>query len=121
MAVMVGGAGLLCLVVVGFMVVLTHRVAGPLYAIRRQMKQIRDGGLADLRPLRKGDAMADMYKTFHAMASTLQGAAEKDLEQIDAAVARAEEGEDEGLKEILGELRQRKVALLGKTDADADS
>ena len=118
--VMAGGALLLCLVVVVFMIVLTHGIAGPLHFIKQQMGRIRDGKLGDLRPLRKGDGLSEFYETFRDMAGSLREDAAEDIKQVDLALSRAEAlaGEsdaDKELLEILNRLKARKVALLEKS------
>lgn len=126
LAVLVGGSVLLCLVVGGFVVVLTHTVAGPLHVIRRHMSHIQEGRIdGQMRPLRRGDGLVEFYSTFRAMVERLQGDTESELDVLERAIARVEDlhpeivsGEAEGdaadLMEELKQLRQRKIALLGK-------
>ncbi|MFH1130121.1 MAG: hypothetical protein V1754_02220, partial [Pseudomonadota bacterium] len=52
----------LCLFVWG--IFLTHRVAGPLYVMKRQLEKLNEGGRIDLRPIRKGDEFQDLYQLF---------------------------------------------------------
>ena len=67
----------------------------------------------------------EFYSTFRAMVERLQGDTESELDVLERAIARVEDlhpeivsGEAEGdaadLMEELKQLRQRKIALLGK-------
>ncbi len=50
-----------------FLVVLTHKVAGPLYKVTLYMAKMRDGRLDTVWPLRKGDMLQSFYGKFHSM------------------------------------------------------
>jgi len=121
LAVLIGGSVLLCMVVGGFVVVLTHTVAGPLHVIRRRMARIGEGRLdGELRPLRRGDGMLEFYDTFKGMVERLQGDTEEDLQVLERAIARVEDLHDDAAEgdaaDLLDELKQlhsRKTDALG--------
>ncbi|HEX9308880.1 MAG TPA: hypothetical protein VF894_15410 [Anaeromyxobacter sp.] len=74
---------LLCLL--GAAVVITHRVAGPAFVIRRTCKQVADGDLSRPRPLRNHDLLVDLADTVASMVDAV-----RDREAIDRdAMARA--------------------------------
>lgn len=124
LAVMIGGSVLLCMVVGGFVIILTHTVAGPLHVIRRRIDKIASGRLdGELRALRQGDGMIEFYQTFKEMVQRLQEDAAAELELVDAAIAKLEEmhpdaasddeqGETARLLADLQILRQRKAEQL---------
>ena len=124
LAVMLGGSVLLCLVVGGFVIVLTHTVAGPLHVIRRRISKIASGRLdGELRPLRSGDGVIEFHQTFKEMVQRLQEDAAAELELVDAAIVKLEalhpdaasdeeQGEAARLLADLRQLRQRKAEQL---------
>jgi hypothetical protein len=64
---MVGvGVGLV-LVLSLYLVVMTHKVAGPLYKVSTYFDKMADGKLGEVYPLRKGDMMQDFYEKFREM------------------------------------------------------
>ncbi len=74
---------LLCLL--GAAVVITHRVAGPAFAIRRTCTQVGEGNLARPRALRDHDLLVDLADSVAMMVDAL-----RDREAIDqAAMAHA--------------------------------
>jgi hypothetical protein len=43
----------------------THRIAGPVYAMSRYMSELAQGHYPTMRPLRKGDELNEMFELFH--------------------------------------------------------
>lgn len=79
---------LFCLL--GAAVMVTHRIAGPAYAIGRTCRRVAEGDLAEPRPLRSGDLLLELGDEVAAMVSALRGreARERDLLAAAAAVLR---------------------------------
>ncbi len=74
---------LVCLL--GASVVITHRIAGPAFVIRRTCTQVGEGNLARPRPLRNHDLLVDLADAVAAMVDAL-----RDREAVDRdAMARA--------------------------------
>jgi hypothetical protein len=74
---------LVCLL--GASVVITHRIAGPAFVIRRTCSQVGEGNLARPRPLRSHDLLVDLADAVATMVDAL-----RDREAIDRdAMARA--------------------------------
>jgi len=74
---------LVCLL--GASVVITHRIAGPAFVIRRTCAQIGEGNLARPRPLRNHDLLVDLADAVATMVDAL-----RDRESVDRdAMARA--------------------------------
>ncbi|MDH7555139.1 MAG: hypothetical protein QHH74_15970 [Spirochaetota bacterium] len=63
----------IALVVAVFIVVVrrTHRVAGPMFLLKRYMNEIIEGKVPKIRPLRKGDEFKDVFDTFVTMVESL--------------------------------------------------
>ena len=67
------GAGLgLVIVLSFFLVVMTHKVAGPLYKVTLHFDRMRDGRLDTPYALRKGDMLQDFFTKFMNMHTTLK-------------------------------------------------
>jgi len=79
---------LLCLLAAA--VVVTHRIAGPAFAIARTCRLVGEGRLARPRPLRAGDLLVDLAEDVGAMVDALraQEARERDAAQAAAAALR---------------------------------
>ena len=101
-----------------FMVVMTHKVAGPLHKVGAYFDEIRDGKLPVPQPLRKGDQLQDFYARFRTMMEKLRDRARGEAElaqKILAASEKAGAGAQGELGHALDELRslhKRKDAAL---------
>lgn len=143
LAVMAGSGLLICALVVGFSILLSHRVAGPLFVINRNLDLIRDetlpckahfdpaaaakleaqGGPGQgpchrlLRPLRAGDQLADTYEHLRDMVQVLREHAEEDLRLLEKTIALLEKTDgasDTGpVLEALKARRDRLRASVG--------
>lgn len=106
---------LLCLGLMTFGIVLSHRVAGPMYRLRVELGRLRDGDLAPALPLRSGDDLVRFYDRFCRAQEAV-----RERERRDAVVMRrvleAAEADGIGESEQLAALRARveaKEAALG--------
>jgi hypothetical protein len=105
---------LLCLL--GAAVVVTHKIAGPAYAIARTCRQVGEGRLARPRPLREGDLLVDLAADVAAMVEALRAreAAERDAVTAAADVLRdaaaapeARAGAAEALRRLADQKEER--------------
>ena len=119
----------LILVLSAFLVVMTHKVAGPLYKVGMYFERIKEGKLPEVRDLRKGDEFQEFFRHFKKMCETVRGRAQADVDAYDrflAAVDKAglsREGDLGHSIEELEKLRRDKVAALeagGLTQREAD-
>lgn len=79
------GVGIGLIIVLSlYLLIMTHKVAGPLYKITMYFDKMRDGRLGDTWPLRKGDMLRDFYANFKEM----HDAVRKRQQEDNAAVAR---------------------------------
>lgn len=102
--------GLLALfvLVIGFVaIVITHRIVGPLFRIKRMGREVTSGVI---RPpeygLRPGDELKDVFDVFATMVKALRDRTEADLKAVESALA--------GDKEALERHRADLVARLEK-------
>lgn len=67
------GAGIgMVLVLSLYLIVMTHKVAGPLYKVSKYFDEMAEGKLSEVWPLRKGDQLKDFYDKFKDMHDTLR-------------------------------------------------
>ena len=57
----------LTVILSGFLLIMTHKVAGPLYKVGLYMEKMADGRLGTITALRKGDMLQDFYLQFRDM------------------------------------------------------
>jgi len=90
-------------------ILLTHKVAGPLYKISSFFGRIRDNRLGPApAKLRKGDELQDFYLSFRDMHQAVRGRVEDDVRVLEGALAAIEaapEGKSPALQRALDDLR----------------
>jgi hypothetical protein len=93
-----GGVGVgLSVVLFLFMVVMTHKIAGPLYKVSTYFSKMARGKLGPVYPLRKGDMLIEFYEKFQNMHEAVRSQFQRDNELLErflracdeAGVARA--------------------------------
>jgi len=97
---------LLCLL--GAAVVVTHRIAGPAFAIRRTCRRVGEGDLAPPRPLRSRDLLVDLGGEVARMVEALRAREALEREALARAAA--------ALAELGGDPRQR-ARLVAELEA----
>lgn len=121
---MVGvGIGLV-IVLSGYLLIMTHKVAGPLYKVSMYFDRMADGKVGKVTPLRKGDMLQDFYTTFCEMHDTMRARMTADRDAMEKATlalkATKPEGDyrgegraklDEELTSMEQHLTARKTAL----------
>lgn len=103
-------SGILCLVLaLGITgIVITHRLVGPAYRIKQLIGEVREGHLNIHGGIRKNDELKDIFTAFEEMVSSLRSEREKEINQLDAAIAQAKEAglSEEALQNFV-EIRER--------------
>jgi hypothetical protein len=78
-----GGVGLgLGVVLFLFMLVMTHKIAGPLYKVSTYFRRMSRGQLGPVYPLRKGDMLMEFYDKFQGMHEAVRGQFQRDAELL---------------------------------------
>ncbi|MDO8632908.1 MAG: hypothetical protein Q7R41_20695 [Phycisphaerales bacterium] len=77
-----GGVGL-------WSILMTHRICGPLFVIKRYLIQIAEGRLPALRPLRRRDEFKDLYEAFDLALQSLRAKKQRELSQVKVALEAA--------------------------------
>ncbi|MEZ4226744.1 MAG: HAMP domain-containing protein [Polyangiaceae bacterium] len=77
----------LLVVGIGFAgIVVTHKVAGPIFKMKRQIRELGDGSLKVPFGLRKGDELVDFFETFRQTVRKLREREEQNLELVNDAL-----------------------------------
>ncbi|MCU1282132.1 MAG: hypothetical protein JWM53_5678, partial [bacterium] len=100
---------ILSVVLAAYGIVLTHKVAGPLFKITLHLDKIRDGKLGIVYNLRKGDQLVDFFEHFKGAHDALRARTEEDIALIDKALATVSTGP---VAEELKAAKQRKQDSL---------
>jgi len=106
--VLVGYALALALLIAAYGIVMTHRIAGPLYKITRHFNDIEAGRLYKLWGLRKGDQLQDFFAAFEGMNNALRQRVEADMLLLNEVIAAIDRGDD--LADKVPKLREAVVA-----------
>jgi hypothetical protein len=115
--VMLGVGVGLTVILSGYLIIMTHKVAGPLFKVGIYMEQMAEGRVGNTTPLRKGDMLLDFYDAFREAHGAVRTRLKGDTEAM-AALVKAVSGASGELSatasDELGELR-RHVELREKS------
>jgi Na+/H+ antiporter NhaC len=92
MIILVSFGFVLSLVLAGYGIVLTHKVAGPLHKITGHLDQIRDGKIGVVYNLRKGDQLVDFFEHFKGAHDALRERTQEDIALLDKAIGAVGSG-----------------------------
>lgn len=95
----------LVVILSAYLVIMTHKVAGPLFKISMYFERMAEGRLSAVTPLRRGDMLQDFFGDFKAMHESLRARSIADVEQLDRAVAALRGSHNEA--DYRGEARAR--------------
>lgn len=90
-------------------IVVTHKVAGPIFKMKRQLREVAEGRLRLPSGLRKGDELVDFHDAFRGMVEHLRQEREKHIEILDTALAELEPAA--GQLESLARLKALRAEL----------
>jgi nitrogen fixation/metabolism regulation signal transduction histidine kinase len=93
-------------------IVITHKVAGPLFKMKKQLRALERGSLQVPTPLRKGDELKEFFDAFNDMVRALRVRQQRDIERLDDAIAKLEPTTDADKVRALRELRADLAAPL---------
>ena len=71
-------------------IVVTHRVVGPAYRMRRLFEHVGEGHLQVTTGIRKGDELQELYNSFAEMVESLREQRAEDIERLEDTVAKLE-------------------------------
>jgi hypothetical protein len=73
-----------------YLIIMTHKVAGPLYKMGLYFDKIRDGRLPQVYDLRRGDQLRDVFSHFQDMVVAIRKRSQRDVETYDAFLGACE-------------------------------
>lgn len=105
-----GMAAIINITLVGMLgIIITHKMAGPMYSMVRHLRRIESGIWSGHMRLRKGDEMGYVVRNFNDMIDGLVRIAKLDVMHIDKileSIKSVEKSSDEKLNEVETELRR---------------
>lgn len=113
---LVGFGVILALIITGYGIVVTHKVAGPIFKMTRHMKDVEANRLYKLWGLRKGDQLKEFFSAFQGMHAALRERVEQDMILLNQMITAIDRGDD--LKEFVPRIRAA-VVKKGKSLRDA--
>ena len=110
---LVGGLTLMVAAIGLFGIYFTHKVAGPVFKMKRLLKHLGGGNLTMDARLRRGDELQDFFDEFRQMVTGLRKFEKHQLEQLEAAIEALESGRPELAAGSLGRLRETMKRSVG--------
>ncbi len=107
------GAGLI-LILSAYLVIMTHKVAGPLFKVSIYFDRMAEGRLGRVTPLRRGDMLQDFYGNFTEAHEALRARAQADVASMEEALAKLRASQNQG--DYRGEARQKLTEALEALD-----
>ena len=101
----------LVVILSAYLVIMTHKVAGPLFKVSHYFEQMAEGRLGNVTPLRRGDMLQDFFGDFKAMHESVREHAATDVAAMERALAalRAAHGPAGKLDDTLDALERHIV------------
>jgi nitrogen fixation/metabolism regulation signal transduction histidine kinase len=103
---LVGGLALMVVLIGLLGIYFTHKVAGPVYKMKRLLKQVGEGNLRVEARLRKGDELQDFFDAFTQMVASLRAIEKKQLDDVNAAMDAVERGAKDDATASLVRVRE---------------
>ncbi|MGH7437776.1 MAG: signal protein, partial [Polyangiaceae bacterium] len=100
-----------CIGVLG--ILFTHKVAGPVFKMKRLLKMVGDGRLYIAESLRKGDELQSFFDTFTAMVASLREREKVKLDAVDKALAALDRNAPDEARAALTGTRDTMKRRLG--------
>jgi nitrogen fixation/metabolism regulation signal transduction histidine kinase len=86
---LVGGLAVMVFLLGVLGILITHRVAGPIYKMKLLLRQVTDGKLKVGARLRKGDELQEFFDVFAQMVESLRDRQAREVEELDRAIETA--------------------------------
>jgi hypothetical protein len=68
-------------------IIVTHRMCGPLYVMERYLKELTNGRIPSVRPLRRKDEFKEFFATFEGAIDSLKASRWADIETLTEALS----------------------------------
>jgi nitrogen fixation/metabolism regulation signal transduction histidine kinase len=109
---LVGALSLLVALIGVAGIFVTHKVAGPIFKMKRQIRDVGEGRLKIPGKLRKGDELVEFFETFETMVVNLRQRQEEEIGKLERAINTLEPKAEPGELEPLYQLRKEMKAAL---------
>jgi len=93
-------------------ILVTHKIAGPIFKMKRQIREVGEGKLKIPGKLRKGDELVDFFDAFNDMVVAWRKRQEDEIALLDAAMGKLEGKADAADLELLKKLRAEMQGTL---------
>lgn len=113
--VLLGALGLFVVLVAFGGILVTHRVAGPVYKMKRLIGEVAEGRLRDPGKLRRHDELVECFAAFDSMVRALRTQHEGELGELEQALAGLAGQANPAELARLTALRDRLRARLGQS------
>jgi hypothetical protein len=104
------GLGLV-VILSAYLVLMTHKVAGPLFKVSTYFERMAEGRLGTVTPLRRGDMLQDFFGEFKAMHESLRARAQSDVAALEGALTALRNARGEADPAGRGKLDDALTAL----------
>ncbi|XXT23475.1 HAMP domain-containing protein [Sorangium sp. So ce429] len=104
-------------------IVFTHKIAGPIFKMKRLLRQVGEGKLVVRERLRKGDELQHFFEAFEKMVEDLRARQQSKIAKMDAVLeklesdAHAQNGSREIDPEGLAQLKRLRSEMQEQLDA----
>jgi len=78
-------------------IIVTHKLVGPAYKMRRLLHEVAEGKLKVVGGLRKGDELQELFEAFAAMVDSLREAQATEIASLDTALRRSRPSSPSGI------------------------
>lgn len=119
-----GTAALLNMGLVAFMgILLTHRIAGPMYSLVRQFRRVEEGRWYGQMKVREGDDLKYLVRNFNAMLDSINRQTHLDFEklrQLRSLLVSSEWSDAEKVSRALLEIKTLDERFRSRLNANSD-
>jgi nitrogen fixation/metabolism regulation signal transduction histidine kinase len=109
---LVGGLALLVLAIGILSIYFTHKVVGPIYKMKRLLRQVGEGNLRVDAKLRKGDELQDFFEAFQDMVHNLAKFERGQLTELETALGALDRKAEDDARAVLKRLRDTMMQSL---------
>jgi nitrogen fixation/metabolism regulation signal transduction histidine kinase len=96
-------------------IIFTHRVAGPIFKMKRLLREVGEGKLVLQGRLRKGDELQDFFEVFATMVEKLRERQAGEIATIDATIAEAKSKDTDAA--LVAKLETLRSSMQAELDA----
>ncbi|MFO0614045.1 MAG: HAMP domain-containing protein [Polyangiaceae bacterium] len=81
-------------------IIFTHKIAGPIFKMKRLMRQVGEGKLVVREKLRKGDELHHFFETFERMVESMRKNQRGEIKRVEEALSLLEKEPAEARKDL---------------------